>query len=1053
MTATDQSNLKSAATAALSVFISYARQDVAVAEQVEAFLRAAGVRVFRDRKDIHSGDNWPHVIEQELRQCQRMVLLLSGHSMPYHKESYLEWFFFDGERKPIHPLLIQSCDLFYRLRVYHHLDARKDLPAALTQLLADLRADFDLPHPSTDAEKISIVASPQVEARSVSEALQALRAAVLDPQGGVVLSLEQACAVKDHKPADLDEYRLGRIAEWSLPRYTLDKRFVNLTLLLDKGETETQRWHKAEDFRFNDLRAVLAQTPDDPALVLLGAPGSGKSTLLRRFQLDHSLERLRDGGPQVTFFAPLNSYRAAAQGSLPEPREWLAARWARDYPQLPALEPQLQHGQVLLLLDALNEMPHQSAADYHRLVGLWRDFIHEATRQGNRIVFSCRSLDYSASLSSPLLRVPQIEVQPLEAAQMQTFLAAYCQAHAARLWLALKDTPQFKLYQTPYFLKLLCDQIEATGELPKGRAELFTGFVRQALQRERTGELFGLAGGLLSEADHQKLSLGNRWRNAFELPERGVLLPKLAELAFAMQRRSLETEGAQVRIDYDAACDLLADPQAERLLKAGLALNVLDQDVAQFEITFFHQLLQEYFAARQLAKAPDPALVHVEWTTDKARPALAETVAGLADGDPLPPLPQTGWEETTLTAAPMARDPQAFIRALLVVNLPLAGRCAAAPEAQVSETLKDELRAALRQRAQDFAQADLRARIAAGEALGLLGDPRFKLGGSQGQCLLPPLVKIAGGKYTIGDDKGEYDREKPAHTVELAAFEIGQFPVTNAEYAKFIEARGYADEQWWDTPSASAWLKEGGSEGAKESWRETRQLLQRNWSEAEIRKQANFTPEQKDQYIEVRNETDEEFEQRLEEWFPVGKLYREPEYWNDTRFNNPAQPVVGVTWYEARAYCNWLTANASDGRLYRLPTEFEFEAAARGKAGRQFPYGKKFDHRRCNTFESHLRRTTPVGIFDNATPEGAYDLIGNAYTWTLSIYDQQRFPYPYRPDAGREDVSAIDVKRVLRGGAWDNLQLLARAVYRFNNPPGFRDYLTGFRVVVVSPPS
>ncbi|MBK8314330.1 MAG: SUMF1/EgtB/PvdO family nonheme iron enzyme [Acidobacteria bacterium] len=116
--------------------------------------------------------------------------------------------------------------------------------------------------------------------------------------------------------------------------------------------------------------------------------------------------------------------------------------------------------------------------------------------------------------------------------------------------------------------------------------------------------------------------------------------------------------------------------------------------------------------------------------------------------------------------------------------------------------------------------------------------------------------------------------------------------------------------------------------------------------------------------------TDEEFEQWLDETFPPGKLYRQPEYWDDTRFNNPAQPVVGVTWFEARAYCNWLTANShgvppSGGTesIFRLPTEAEFEAAARGKKGQMFPYGKEFEMSRSNTFESHIRRSTPVGIF------------------------------------------------------------------------------------------
>lgn len=135
---------------------------------------------------------------------------------------------------------------------------------------------------------------------------------------------------------DYAEFHKGRIREWSQPRYQLDKRFVNLTLLLDKGENEAQRWQKAdsEDYRFNDLSDVLRKTTEFPALVLLGAPGSGKSTLLRRLQFDHCIDRLCDGAELISFFIQLNAY---GPGS-PEPREWLASRWKERYPELPPLD-------------------------------------------------------------------------------------------------------------------------------------------------------------------------------------------------------------------------------------------------------------------------------------------------------------------------------------------------------------------------------------------------------------------------------------------------------------------------------------------------------------------------------------------------------------------------------------------------------------------------------------------------------------------------------------------------------------------------------------------
>ncbi len=1063
----------------LYVFISYARPDQAVAEKVEDCLATAGVRVFRDTNDIRVGANWDMTIEQALQECQRMVLLLSRSSMPFRKEVHREWFYFDQRRKPIYPLYIEDCEPHSRFFAYNHIDARSDLSNALKRLLDDLRLDFDLPEAMTGADRIGVFEGVEIEKRSLPEALQALLKAVCDPESSVALSVEEAKAISDHKPDKLTGYRLGRIAKWSLPQHRLDKRFVNLTLLLDKGESEPQRWQRAEDFRFKDLREALEKTPDHPALVLLGAPGSGKSTLLHRLQLDDSMDRLRDDAEPISFFIELNRYRARAGGDPPEPREWLNRRWTELYPQLPPLETYLQAGRALLLLDALNEMPHRSANDYHALVGLWRAFAQDAAGLGNRIVFSCRSLDYSASLSSPHLRVPQVEVQPMNADQMRAFLRAYTPAHEPLIWPELDGTPQFSLFQTPYFLKLLCEQVEATRAVPKGRASLFTGFVRQSLNREVNGDLFQ-PGALLTKMDHEKLSR-RQWRNSFDLPERGALIPKLSDLAFSLQERWLETEGAQVSINYDDACDLIGD---ESILEAGESLSVLDRDVAQEEILFFHQLLQEYFAARRLAQNPDPALVHVEWATDKVSPTLAETIAGLADGDPLPPLPQTGWEETTLTAAPMAKDPQTFIRDLILRNLPLAARCAASPELKVNDDLKREIQQALISRAQDM-KADLRARIAAGEALGLIGDPRFvHCKGPHGDYLLPPLVDIPGGTYPMGTDDSEYDDEKPAHTVELAPFQIGQFPVTNAEYKLFIDAGGYEDEQWWDTDEARAWLRgEGSAEGAKAGWRDDRKTLQ-SWSEDYVRglvKQNRITSQQAENWITIRNWTDEEFERQLDEKYPSGKLYRQPEFWDDTRFNNPSQPVVGVTWVEARAYCNWLTANVygsvprpvgsvatgagqssaatlptSRGTdlMFRLPTEAEFEAAARGKKGRLFPYGKTFDASRCNTFESHIRRTTPVGIFDNATPEGAFDLSGNAYTWTLSIYDQDNFPYPYRSDDGREDILATNVRRVLRGGAWFGDHFVARAVSRDIYLPAGRNYVIGFRVCcVVRPPS
>jgi formylglycine-generating enzyme required for sulfatase activity len=178
-------------------------------------------------------------------------------------------------------------------------------------------------------------------------------------------------------------------------------------------------------------------------------------------------------------------------------------------------------------------------------------------------------------------------------------------------------------------------------------------------------------------------------------------------------------------------------------------------------------------------------------------------------------------------AAAMANNPEAFVAALMTANLPLAGRCTAQPDVRISEDLKSELRQALIGRTRDPG-ADLRARIAAGLALGELGDPRFeRCMGPEGEYLLPPLVEISGGVYRIGSDEGLYEDESPVHTVELKAFRIGKFPVTNAEWALFMQAGGYDDERWWVTEEDNAWRSgESTAEGPKRQWREDRKFFQ-----------------------------------------------------------------------------------------------------------------------------------------------------------------------------------------------------------------------------------
>jgi formylglycine-generating enzyme required for sulfatase activity len=499
-----------------------------------------------------------------------------------------------------------------------------------------------------------------------------------------------------------------------------------------------------------------------------------------------------------------------------------------------------------------------------------------------------------------------------------------------------------------------------------------------------------------------------------------------------------------VRAPYDDAIDLLGG-EAEDLLHAGVALQVLE--VQWDDVLYVHQLMQEYFAARALATAPRPDLARSPWRAADLSPSLDEVSRNLADSDPLPAAPSTGWEETFLLAAPMAESPDGFVEALAEESLPLAGRAAAQPDVTLSSALRDHLRQALVARSRD-PEADLRARIAAARALGELGHPRFeRCEGPYGAYLRPPVVSIPAGTFPIGSDEGLYEDEAPAHQVTLHGFALGHFPVTNAEWRCFMDAGGYEDERWWESEADRRWRRgEGTAEGPKQQWRDNRQQMQADPElVGQLHREGRITSLHAEQLEQIRNMPADDFEALLAQWYPPGKQ-TEPDNWNDPAYNHPAQPVVGVCWHEARAYCAWLSAQT--GGDWRLPSEAEWEAAARGSTARRYPRGEAFDPAYCNMFETHVRGTTPVGIFPGGdTPEGIADLAGNVWEWTGSLYR----PYADAVDAGSKDSEEADGSRVVRGGSWDDLRGHARAAYRNDFTPDYRYPFIGFRVSSSSP--
>ncbi len=719
------------------------------------------------------------------------------------------------------------------------------------------------------------------------------------------------------------------------PAFDADERMEEILLqAVDEVGSQQKQEYKDVLEAFDRLRRV----------VVLGEPGAGKSTTLWKLALQLAERALESPAAPAPLFVELRDWK----GSQPF-GEFLAA-------VTPYRAQQTGNGRGwILLLDGLNEMPagelrKEKAKQIRELRGVAGVFA------------SCRAEDYTPELSlgcstlrlAPLtpMRVraaletwaanrPGIEPAEVDGLfwqivgdeRLKQVLQTWRDAGATEeeFWSAADPTDSEKAYgrttawedqlwrdhipnprslvrmaQNPYLLTMIF-RIWATGgqTLPKNRGRLVRAFVESLLHREAPR---------IQE-------------------ERRELVQGLTQLAWKMQRGEA---GATVSVGEDVAVQVLGSEG--RLILARDA-KLLDGGGGG-SWRFWHQLLQEYFAALALQEQLESFSAATLWPKRRW-------------------WERNAWEETVALLAGFG-DLFRVVEWLADAQPEVAARCVLEREAaQQDEALRQQLRKRWQPRL--LAEQRPHGRAAIGRALDLLGlDDRRGVGVRDG---LPDIewVRMPACEFL-------YQEEMEKRRLE--EYEIGKYPVTNAQYEVFVQAEdGYNNDRWWRGMAV-----------------------------------------------------------------PAEHRRPEPSWWKEG--NHPRERV---SWWEAMAFCGWLSARTA--RDIGLPREEEWERAARGEEGREYPWGEGFDEKNANTAEGGIGRTTPVGIYPGGrTPEGVEEMVGNVWEWCLNEYDN--------PERIQTDGLA---SRSLRGGSWYDSSGDARTGFRSDYCPIDRGFDVGFRLVRRSP--
>ncbi|MFZ4524311.1 MAG: SUMF1/EgtB/PvdO family nonheme iron enzyme [Chlorobium sp.] len=730
-------------------------------------------------------------------------------------------------------------------------------------------------------------------------------------------------------------------------------------------------------------------------LLVIGDPGSGKTTLLKYYALSClDNKRYQEFGfrePVNVFYLPLRDINKSDTGYLSLPAALSA--WAEKY--FLKIEDTLFSGwlddhSTLVLLDGLDEI---SNVDDRIALCNWID--RTVSRFANaRFVVTSRSTGYrkgdGIELDSSHLRA---DIMDFSKGQQAEFLHLWFTAAFIReIPLSVRDERELRARQE-----------QQAGQKAVQKADAIIAFLGQ----EKNRSLHSLAGvplllqimamlwkdreflpagrsELYDAALNYMLDYRDRRRGIYPLLAAKDARRVLSPVSLWMQEE-LKTDEAD-RVAMQQKMQKLLDTLYNSLPAEEFCRNLVERagvlvEYGDKEYVFRHKSFREYLAGVQLLKnmhRPDYLdIIVTRFGDDWWHEPLRFFIGHVDDAEVFDDFMQKLFDSpVTENLTPKQQD--------LLVTL-----VEEAPQRKIDALQKKLVDLQTTPNRQQYIMECLKT-IGKPEALAIV---KTFIESGRNKVLFDRLhaeyILIKGGTFTYSLT------EKPEKMPDLY---VAKYTVTNKLYGQFI-----------------SFLQSGKVSDIDAVTRETYQ-----------------------KHLQAMAESIEGFKDYLQDKKDLAKLFRS-ESDDNKRFNKEEQPVMDISWYAAKAYCLWLSLLESEGKnanIYRLPKEIEWEYAAAGEEGREYPWGKGEPTSKLANYNSNEGATTPVGRYpDGATPEGLYDMAGNVWEWMDNKYNK--------------NTSA----RALRGGSWVDNPGSLRCSARVDVHPAYSDFNIGFRVVRSSPSS